>query len=114
MSSVEEITPPQSVPGVYSLAPGQAYGPTASVWRYGDRPGFFSNFFGGAYRLPNDNTLICEGGKAHLFEVTPDKEIVWDFVNPWRDKGSLGSVYRCLRYSPEYVKPLLERIEHRQ
>ncbi len=85
-------------------------------WEYTGEPKekFLSKYISGAQRLPNGNTLICEGGKAHLFEVTPDKEIVWDFVNPWREKGSLGSVYRCLRYSPEYVKPLLGRIGRRQ
>lgn len=80
-------------------------------WEYTAEPkeNFLSKYISGAQRLPNGNTLICEGGKAHLFEVTPDNEVVWDFVNPWREKGSLGSVYRCLRYSPAYVRPLLNR-----
>ena len=71
---------------------------------------FFSGYISGAQRLPNGNTLICEGGKHHLFEVTPEKEVVWDFVFPWHEEGGLGSVYRCLRYPPEYVKPLLDAI----
>ncbi len=71
---------------------------------------FFSPYISGAQRLPNGNTLICEGGKAHLFEVTPEGEIVWDFVNPYRKEGALGSIYRCLRYSEEYCEALFERI----
>jgi hypothetical protein len=43
----------------------------------------------------------------HLFEVTPDGEVVWDCVSPFDDEGSLRNVYRCRRYSPEYVEPLL-------
>ena len=34
-------------------------------------------------RLPNGNTLICEGAPGRLFEVTPDKEIVWEYINPF-------------------------------
>ncbi len=62
-------------------------------WEYTAAPpeDFFSGYISGAQRLPNGNTLICEGGKHHLFEVTPDKEIVWDFVFPWHEEGGLGS-----------------------
>ncbi len=81
-------------------------------WEYTADPkeDFLSRYISGAQRLPNGNTLICEGAKGHLFEVTSEKEIVWDFAFPWHEEGGLGSVYRCLRYSPQYVKPLLDRI----
>ena len=79
------------------------------VWEYKADPPkkFFSPYISNAQRLPNGNTLICEGGKAHLFEVTPDGEVVWDFWNPYRDPGSLHTIYRCWRYSEEYVRPVL-------
>lgn len=80
MSSVEEILPPQSEPGVYIIEPGQPFGPTEAVWRYGDVPGFFSRTLGGAYRLPNENTLICEGTQGRIFEVNPDGTVVWVFL----------------------------------
>ncbi len=35
-------------------------------------------------RLGNGNTLITESDGGRMFEVTPDKEIVWEFVNPVR------------------------------
>ncbi len=81
-------------------------------WEYTGSPreDLFSGYISGAQRLPNDNTLICEGGKAHLFEVTPEGETVWDFKFPFHEEGGLGSIYRCLRYTPEYVQPLLDRI----
>ncbi len=91
MSSVEEILPPQSSPGVYTIDAGQAYGPVAAVWRYGDRPGFFSRFFGGAYRLPNNNTLICEGMEGRAFEVNRDGTIVWTFIGG-------AAIHRTPRY----------------
>ena len=49
------------------------------------------------------------GGKSHLFEVAPDGQIVWDFVNPYVKEDSQNSIYRCTRYSPQYVRPLLAR-----
>jgi hypothetical protein len=37
---------------------------------------------GGAQRLSNGNTLITSANSGHLIEVTQDKQVVWDFVNP--------------------------------
>ena len=61
---------------------GQAFGPAAPAWSYSDKPAFFSGFISGAQRLPNGNTLICEGAKGRIFEVTADGRVVWDFWNP--------------------------------
>ena len=36
----------------------------------------------GADRLPNGNTLICDGVHGMIFEVTPQKETVWIYVIP--------------------------------
>ncbi|MCD6284801.1 MAG: aryl-sulfate sulfotransferase [Anaerolineae bacterium] len=78
------------------------------VWEYVAEPkeSFCSRYISGAQRLPNGNTLICEGASCHLFEVTPDKEVVWDYVSPFKEEGALA-VYRCLRYAPEDVEALL-------
>lgn len=78
-------------------------------WEYRgdeDHP-FFSPYISSAQRLPNGNTLICEGGNARLFEVTPEGEIVWEFRNPYHVEQATGTVYRCLRYPESYVAPLL-------
>jgi hypothetical protein len=91
MSSVEEILPPQSEPGVYLIEPGQPFGPTEAEWRYGDLPEFFSRTLGGAYRMPNGNTLICEGTEGHIFEVNPDGTTVWAFLGG-------APVHRAPRY----------------
>ena len=79
-----------------------------AVWQYTAEPreAFLSRYISGAQRLPNGNTLICEGANCHLFEVTPKGEVVWDYVSPFKEPGAMA-VYRCLRYSPEYVRPLL-------
>jgi hypothetical protein len=78
-------------------------------WEYVGTPeeSFYSPYISGAQRLPGGNTLICEGGSSRLFEVTPDGDVVWEFLAPHRE-GGRNSVYRCRRYAPEYVEPLLE------
>lgn len=83
------------------------------VWRYTGTPrrAFFAPFISGAQRLPNGNTLICEGAsggrpEGRLFEVTPEKEIVWEYRSPYADPDTYG-IYRAQRYSPAFVAPLL-------
>jgi hypothetical protein len=67
----------------------------AILWSYeGDeeRP-FFSAWRSVQQRLPNGNTLITESDAGRVFEVTPDKEIAWEYVNPVRGKdGELAPV----------------------
>jgi len=48
-----------------------------------DQP-FDSSHSGSSQRLPNGNTLITESVGGRAFEVTPDKRVVWEFVNPNR------------------------------
>jgi hypothetical protein len=71
------------------------------VWEY-KAEGFFSHFISSAQRLPNGNTLITEGATGRLFEVTPAKELVWQFVAPHLQKPSCA-VYRAYRVPPEWV-----------
>ena len=58
------------------------------VWQYdassSNQPywNFFSPIISSARRLPNGNTLIDEGIHGRVFQVTPDGEIVWEYVNP--------------------------------
>ncbi len=71
------------------------------VWEY-VAENFYSHFVSSAQRLPNGNTLITEGAKGRLFEVTPDKGIVWEFIAPpLSPRGN--QVYRAYRVPPEWV-----------
>ena len=81
-SSVDVIVPPVDESGNYSLIPGSAYGPREADWIYKNKPDFFSQNISGAQRLANGNTLICSGAVGTIFEVSPDKEIVWKYVHP--------------------------------
>lgn len=42
---------------------------------------FFSKTMGTQKRLPNGNTYISEDNTGRLFQVKPDKTIVWEYVN---------------------------------
>jgi hypothetical protein len=61
-----------------------------TVWRLGenDLPGNPLRLLAGAQRLPNGNTLLCNylghghiGENPQVYEVTPDKRLVWSFAD---------------------------------
>ena len=56
-----------------------------TIWEYEGRPKytFSSPFISGAQRLNNGNTLICEGQWGRIFEVTQEKEVVWEYISPF-------------------------------
>ncbi len=81
------------------------------AWEYSGDPliSFYSYHISGAERLPNGNTLITEGAPGRIFEVTHNKEIVWEYINPFRSNGGGGgggnaanSVFRAHRYGPDH------------
>jgi len=84
-SSVDEFAPPVDSNGEYYLEPGSAYGPENYFWSYTANPPttFYSHVYGGAQRLKDGNTLICDGIAGRFFEVTPDKTTVWQWTNPY-------------------------------
>jgi hypothetical protein len=78
------------------------------TWSYqGDPPAqFFSGHISGATRLPNQNTLVCEGTSGRVFEVTRGGEVVWEWWNPvynTRPNGdTMGWLFRAYRYAPDH------------
>jgi Spy/CpxP family protein refolding chaperone len=88
-STVDEIAVPVNAKGDYEHVKGKAFGPDTMVWSYAaaKRTDFYAAFISGAQRLNNGNTLICEGTKGTIFEVTPKDEIVWKYVNPSKSGG---------------------------
>jgi len=82
------------------------------VWSYEARPpiDFWSPYISNATRLPNGNTLICEGNFGRLFEVMPDGTLVWEYINPHfapypgqPDGPPINAVFRTFRYSAEQI-----------
>ena len=81
-----------------------------TIWEYQGWPQhtFYSPNISGAQRLPNGNTLVCEGRPGRVFEVTHSKEIVWEYVCPFFEnygrEGPSNALFRSYRYtgdSPE-------------
>jgi hypothetical protein len=118
---------PEATAG-YSLAPaGMGMGAglpnqvsNQVVWTYrSTQPNsFYSSYISGAQRLPNGNTLICSGAPGHIFEVTPEGEVVWEYVSPVGDRTGdeygihtvmtdaagdrTNAIFKCARYPMDY------------
>jgi hypothetical protein len=80
------------------------------VWQYTDPAlfEFYSPYISGAQRLPNGNTLICEGIFGRLFEVTHAGEVVWEYVSPYfatapGRPGLNNRIFRAFRYTQEEI-----------
>jgi hypothetical protein len=80
------------------------------IWEYTDNPPFtmFTVMGGCVDRLPNGNTLITETSKGQVFEVTPEKKVVWDYINPFfsvnpRLGGRINMVFRAHRYDASHA-----------
>ena len=79
------------------------------VWEYKADPpdAFFSIMMGGVQALPNGNLLVTESTKGHVFELTRNGAIVWEFYNPdlneVRDKRA--TIYRMNRIPLDFLEP---------
>jgi hypothetical protein len=93
------------------------------VWQYSAREAgfagpaggseFYSSLVSSAQRLPNGNTLITEGTRGRMFEVTSEHEIVWEYVSPYYGKiatnqGNPHTIYRSYRLPYRWI-PQVER-----
>lgn len=117
-SSVDELGLPFDPARGFVREPGQDFGPTEPAWSYAapERSSFYSFFISGAERLPNGNTLVCSGAQGRFFEVTPEGDLVWEYLNPFGGEieHSFGkatsrpskvephAVFRCARYAPDH------------
>ncbi len=77
------------------------------AWTYaGDPPESFLTYTcGSCQRLPNGNTLITESDNGRAIEVTPDKTIVWEFLNPHRaGEGDMfiATLFDMIRLEPDF------------
>lgn len=94
-SGIIEIIPPYDEDGNYVIEPGQAFGPAEPVLVYSDGRNFYSNHLGGCQRLPNGNTLITESTEGHIFEISDEGEVLWEFDDRLQ-------IARSLRYALDY------------
>jgi hypothetical protein len=120
-STVVEWAPACDSNGDYPMPDsGKPFGPDSAYWVYQGNPptSFYSRNGSGAQRLPNGNTLVCEQRNGRIFEVAPDTQIVWTYVNPmvdtmaynqadtipWDARGEdrINGIFRAYRYAPGY------------
>jgi len=82
-SSIDEIELPIGTDGKLALGTSLPHGPDEARWSYGDFESehFYASFISGAERLPNGNTLVCDGPAGHVFEVARDGERVWEYTH---------------------------------
>lgn len=111
-SSVDIINPSQTSPGVYQYNNTTGFEPSNAEWTYtSPTPSdFYSAILSSGQRLPNGNTLICDGDSGYFFEITPNNDVVWEYINPdsrngiltQGDSPSLNNVFRALKFSYDY------------
>ncbi|MEN9979930.1 MAG: aryl-sulfate sulfotransferase [candidate division WOR-3 bacterium] len=113
-STVDQFVPPVDSPGFYHLGPDSAYGPAELTWQFIGSPpeSIYSSLISSCQRLANGNTLICVGLSGIFYEVTPERRIVWKYVNPVTRYGpqqqgdvlqpGANSVFKIRRYPPDY------------
>ena len=111
-STIDTWSPPLSPDGTYDIPDEDPMGPDGFDWTYPESPNiaFFSPNISGVQPLPNGNHLICEGAVGHVFEVTLDGELVWDYINPEGNTGVFpqgttpqqNSVFRAYRYGTSH------------
>ena len=94
--------------GDYARAPDEPFGPDEPIWTYNPL-GFDSPIGSSAQRLPGGNTFICAQTTGRLFEVTPEGETVWDYVNP---VGFEGPLHQGEATSDDFLSNWVNRARH--
>ena len=79
-----------------------------SIWQYGGTRAepLHTKRSGGAEFLPNGNLLVVETDRGRAFELTPEKEIVWEYRNPHRvgaEGDRVAAIYSLQRIDESEV-----------
>jgi hypothetical protein len=95
-SSIVQITPPLDSSDYYYIHPDSGFGPATPTWTYSNGRSFYADHLGGAYRLPNGNTLAILGTNGIFDEITPDGQIVWA-------RGGAGQLGHPMKYPRDFT-----------
>lgn len=109
------FTPPFDMYSFTFPMNGNVWGPESENWSFiypGDSTKMYSTGLSSIQLLPNGNYLFCSGRQGYSFEVTPDNEIVWEYVTPLQGgnpvaQGTVLSAndnltFRIKRYPSDY------------
>ena len=103
-STIDEIIPPIDEYGNYEYVENQAYEPKDQIWIFNtENPqDMYSQITSNVLRLPNGNTLICASNQGLFLEVTNEKDVVWEYNNPYPTGFINKGVARIQWYSEDY------------
>ena len=92
---------PQTLEVVWQFGPEDLGGPEPFHQNW-----FYSPLVSNTQRLANGNTLIIEGTEGRIMEVTPAKEVVWEYTYPYVENDILYRAYRIpYDWIPQLEKP---------
>ena len=98
-----EFISPVDDDGYYHIEDDQPYGPDATFW---DSPYYSTAMQGGAFRLPNGNTLITDCDSADIEEITENGNVVWNYSHP----GNNANIARAQKYPLDYFDQINDGI----
>lgn len=112
-TTIDIIDPPMLENGQYEIDDVLPFAPELPYWSYADEDtlSFYSSYISNAQPLENGNILICNGARGEFFEITPDKEKVWQYVNPVSsgfpiaqgDTATFNDCFRAYRFPVDYT-----------
>ena len=97
-SGVIEISPPLNNQGEYIVNDGEPFGPFDLEWEY--ICDIIVPIQGGAFRLPNGNTLITETHNQKIIEVDNAGNSVWEYID------QNGWIYRANKYNQNFSQDI--------
>jgi len=104
-AAVLEIVTPLDISNNYVLSDDDPYAPETWEWMYSD--GFMVPLQGGAFRLPNGNTLITLAVEAEIFEVDMDGNNLWTYTYGENEADLYAIIARAQKYSIDYLDATL-------
>ena len=102
-AALEIITPIDTFNN-YILPGDEPYEPESWEWMYMDD--FIVPLQGGAFRLPNGNTLITLAVEAEIFEVDMDGNKLWTYIYSENEADNYA-IPRAQKYSMDYLDATL-------
>ena len=86
--------------GNYYIEDGQPYGPSSYEWlkQASSNFNFTTSMQGGAFRLPNGNTIITDCDSADIYEIDSNGNLEDSFS----ESGGNIMIARAEKYNPDY------------
>ena len=99
-AAVLEFIPPLMDDGNYYIEDGQPYGPSSYEWlkQASSNFNFTTSMQGGAFRLPNGNTIITDCDSADIYEIDSNGNLEDSFS----ESGGNIMIARAEKYNPDY------------